>query len=103
MRPGVCRGRWVEWRVERIVRKTAGGVGAFEGQTRHSDLGRSASGEVAVDLAGDVALEDTHDLGLGEPLAAAAGDVGAGARLGAHAGEHDPPTRRGSLGGSRPG
>src|SRR4029453_19255095 len=49
--------------------------------------------EMPVGLAGDVALEDSHDLGLGEALVEASGDLGAGARLGAHAGEHDAPQR----------
>jgi len=47
--------------------------------------------QVAVDLAGDVALEDAHDLGLGTSVGESAFDGGAGARVGAHAGEHDPP------------
>ena len=46
---------------------------------------------MAVDLAGDVALEDAHDLRLGASVGEAAFDVGAGARIGAHAGEHDAP------------
>src|SRR4029453_5358818 len=49
--------------------------------------------ETPVGLAGDVALEDSHDLGLGEALVEASGDLGAGARLGAHAGVHDAPQR----------
>ena len=39
----------------------------------------SAAREVPVDLAGDVALEDADDLGLGTALGEAALDVGAGA------------------------
>ena len=46
---------------------------------------------MAVDLARDVALEDAHDLRLGASVGEAAFDVGAGARIGAHAGEHDAP------------
>ena len=37
--------------------------------------------EVAVDLAGDVALEDAHDLAFAASLDGAALDVGAGARV----------------------
>ena len=47
--------------------------------------------EVSVDLAGDVALEDAHDLALAAPFEGAPFDVGAGARVRAHASEHDPP------------
>ena len=49
------------------------------------------AGEVPVDLAGDVALEDAHDLGFGASFEDASFDVGAGARFGAHAGKHDAP------------
>ena len=45
-----------------------------------------------VDLAGDVALEAADDLCLGSFRGAALG-VGAGGRVGAQAGEHDPPQR----------
>ncbi len=41
--------------------------------------------ECGVDLAGDVALEAAHDLGLAEPLGGASGDVVLGALVGAHA------------------
>ena len=54
--------------------------------------GVSAGGaEVGVNLAGDVTLETAHDLGLGFAFCRAALGVGAGGRVGAHAGEHDPP------------
>ena len=54
----------------------------------------SAGGaEVGVDLAGDVTFEAAGDLGLRLSFAGAALDVGAGGRVGAHAGEHDPPER----------
>ena len=52
--------------------------GHIEGQARRSSVARLAR-QVAVDLAGDVALEDTHDLGLGASLGEAAFDVDAGA------------------------
>ena len=59
-----CRGRgWSGGPADRS-QDSRGGVGHIGGQTRRSDRGASR-GEVAVDLAGDVALEDAHDLGLG--------------------------------------
>ena len=61
------------------------------GQTRRSDRERYDAWEVAVDLAGDVTLEDTHDLRLALAFESAPLDVGAGARVRAHAGEHDAP------------
>jgi len=51
-----------------IVRKTAVGVRHFVGQAR-DPRGWLRAREVLVDLAGDVALEDAHDLGLGGPSA----------------------------------
>ena len=47
--------------------------------------------EVVVDLAGDVTLQAADDLRLGFPFGGAAPGVGAGARVRAQAGEHDPP------------
>ena len=47
--------------------------------------------EVGVDLAGDVALEAADDLGLGFSFRGAPLGVGAGSRVRAEAGEHDPP------------
>ena len=47
--------------------------------------------KVAVHLAGDVALEDAHDLEFGAAFDGAAFDVGTGARIVAHPGHHDPP------------
>ena len=47
--------------------------------------------EVVVDLAGDVALEDPHDLSFTFALGSAALDVGLGSRVAAHPGEGDPP------------
>ena len=49
--------------------------------------------EVRVDLAGDVAFQDAHDLAGGEPFVGATRDVFAGAFIAAHAREHDPPQR----------
>ena len=46
--------------------------------------------QVGVDLTGDVTLEAADDLFLGQALFAAPGDVGAGGRVGAHPGDHDP-------------
>ncbi len=53
----------------------------------------NAFGEDAEDLAGDVALEATHDLLGAESFGAAAGDVDAGAFVAAHADERDAPER----------
>ena len=47
--------------------------------------------EVRVDLAGDVTLQAADDLRLGFPFGGTALGVGAGARVRAQAGEHDPP------------
>jgi hypothetical protein len=49
--------------------------------------------EVGVDLAGDVTLEAADDLGFRLSFLRAAFDVGAGRRMRAQAGEHDPPQR----------
>jgi len=51
----------------------------------------SAAREVVVDLAGDVTLEDTDDLGFGAAFEESPLNVGACAWIGAHAGEHDAP------------
>ena len=47
--------------------------------------------ELAVDLAGDITLEAADDLRLGLAFGRAALSVGAGGRVRAQAGEHDPP------------
>src|SRR6476660_2289920 len=47
--------------------------------------------QLAVDLAGDVALEAADDLRLGLSFRCAALSVGACGRIRAQAGEHDPP------------
>ena len=47
--------------------------------------------EVGVDLAGDVTLQAADDLRFGFPFGGAAFGVGAGGRVRAQAGEHDPP------------
>ena len=47
--------------------------------------------QLAVDLAGDVALEAADDLRLGLSFCRAALSVGACGRIRAQAGEHDPP------------
>jgi len=47
--------------------------------------------EVGIDLAGDVALQAADDFLLGFPFGRAAFGVGAGSRVRAQAGEHDPP------------
>ena len=53
----------------------------------------SASDEVRVELAGDVALQRAHDLAGGSTVSETTRDVFAGAFITAHAGEHDPPQR----------
>src|SRR6516165_2863469 len=47
--------------------------------------------QVRVDLAGDVTLQAADDLLLGQAFLAAPRDVGAGGRMRAHPGDHDPP------------
>ena len=47
--------------------------------------------EAGVDLAGDVTLQAADDLRLGFAFRRAAPGVGAGGRVRARAGEHDPP------------
>ena len=47
--------------------------------------------EEGVDLAGDVAFEHPDDLAFAETFLGAAGDVGAGAGIAAHAADHDDP------------
>ena len=49
------------------------------------------AGEVAVDFAGYVAFEATHDLFGAEAFIGTPLDVGAGSRVPCHANEHDPP------------
>ena len=86
----VPRWCWVTGR--QIVRRTTGRCQAVLGPgppPRSCSVAR----EVRVDLAGDVTLEDAHDLGFRSSFGEAARDVFAGAFVGAHAGEHDPPQR----------
>ena len=77
----------------RIVRRPAGSRQPNIGSGRPRGLWASAGGraQVGVDLAGDVTLQAADDLGLGLSFFGAALDVGAGGRVRAHAGEHDPP------------
>ena len=98
------------WSAQALIRsRPAGQVGpgtadeSFEGQqgSRQPIIGsgrprsfRALAGgraEVAVDLAGDVALEAADDLRLGLSFCRAALGVGACGRVRAQAGEHDPP------------
>src|SRR5438067_1527059 len=51
------------------------------------------TGQVSIDLAGDVALEHPDDLRLGEPFGNSPFDIDAGAFVAAHAGQHDAPQR----------
>ncbi len=50
-----------------------------------------AGAEVGIDLAGDVTLQAADDFLLGFSFGCAAFDIGAGGRVRAQAGEHDPP------------
>ena len=68
------------------------GVGQLSGQAATPER-VSCAREELVGLACDVTLQHAHDLGLGETFFGAPLDVGAGAGVGAHAGEHDPPER----------
>jgi hypothetical protein len=80
----------------RIVLRTTPanwGVSADSGVRPAARTWRSGGAEVVVDLAGDVALEHSDDLFLGLAFFGAPLDVGAGAQVGAHAGDHDVPQR----------
>ena len=60
----------------------------FLGRGRWSSVGGGVR-EGGVDVAGDVTLEATDDLALGAAFGEAAGDVFAGALVGAHAADAD--------------
>src|SRR5512140_1510211 len=77
----------------RIVRRPAGSRQPIIGSGRPRSFRALAGGraEVAVDLAGDVTLQAADDLRLGLPFGGAALGVGAGGRVRAQPGEHDPP------------
>ena len=83
MRPGTADGSFAGQQVRgsRISGQAAPGAWVLPG-------GRA---QLAVDLAGDVALEAADDLRLGLAFGRAALGVGAGGRVRAQAGEHDPP------------
>ena len=51
----------------------------------------SVAHELRIELAGDVTLQDAHDLACGSTFGEAARTVFAGAVVAGHAGEHDPP------------
>ena len=61
------------------------------GRPRSSVASVSDMAEVGVDLAGDVPFEAADDLFLRQAFGGAPFDVGAGRRVGAHPGDHDPP------------
>src|SRR5713101_7017725 len=77
----------------RIVSRPAGSRQPNIGSGRPRSFGALAGGraEVAVDLAGGVTLQAADDLRLGFPFGGAALGVGAGGRVRAQPGEHDPP------------
>ncbi len=68
-------------RVSRISGQAAPGLRALPG----------GQAQLAVDLAGDVTLEAADGLCLGLAFGGTALGVGAGGRVGAQAGEYDPP------------
>src|SRR5713226_2088672 len=82
-----------------VPRGTAGGSFAgqrlrqpIHGPGRPREYGLAGGGaEVGIDLAGDVALQAADDFLLGFSFGCAAFGVGAGGRVRAQAGEHDPP------------
>jgi hypothetical protein len=80
----------LEWRADRSLSRqpSASGISRVRPATRSCVLD---AGEVSVDLAGDVALEDAHDLRFGASFEQAPFDVGARAWIRTHAGEHDAP------------
>ena len=82
--------RWVEWRADRSLSRQPSASGHSRARPAAPIVALHA-GEVAVHLVGDVALEDADDLGFGAAFEAASFDVGAGAWVRAHAGEHDAP------------
>ena len=53
----------------------------------------SVGHEMRVELAGDVSLQDAHDLAGGASFSESTRNVFAGAFIATHAGEHDPPER----------
>ena len=64
----------------------------ISGSGRSRGLGASArSAQVGVDLAGDVTLQAPDDLRLRQAFGGAPLGVGAGGRVVAHPGDHDPP------------
>ena len=77
----------------RIVRRPAGSRQPNIGSGRPRSFRALADGraQVAVDLAGDVTLQAADDLCLGFAFFGAALGVGAGGRVRAQPGEHDPP------------
>src|SRR5215213_4710464 len=76
----------------RFVRRTTGWCQAVRGPGSPLQI-VSASDEVRVELAGDVALQGAHDLAGGASFREATRDVFAGAFIAGHAREHDPPER----------
>src|SRR6185437_4787427 len=61
----------------------------YEGEMTLLCLSSGVGVEGAVELAGDVALEDAADVAVGFAFGAAAGEVGMGAGAAAHPGERD--------------
>src|ERR1700689_4446861 len=104
---GMGRSRWS---AQALMRSRPAGQGMRPGTADESFAGQQVRGsrisgqaapgawalpggqaQLAVDLAGDVALEAGDDLRLGLPFGRAALGVGAGGRVGTQPGEHDPP------------
>jgi len=80
-----------EWRAGRSFEGQLVASGHSWARPAASDF--SVAHEVGVELAGDVALQDAHDLADGLSFRDAARIVFAGAFIVAHAGEHDVPER----------
>jgi hypothetical protein len=85
-------GLWCPGDGRRIVSQASRCGSRLAGQAGPRECVLAGGGaEVGVDLAGDVALEAADDFLLGFSFGCAAFGVGAGRRVRAQAGEHDPP------------
>src|SRR5665811_1625225 len=78
-------------RGRQIVLKTAHGVSRFSGQ---ASVPHELERQVAIDLTGDVALEDADDLALRSAFFQPSLDVGPGAWIVAHPHDHHCPESR---------
>ena len=74
-----------------IVRRPAGAAAEYRVRPSPGYLASGRGAQLRIDLAGNVTLQAADDLGLGFSFCGAAFDISARGRVGAHAGEHDPP------------